>query len=51
MGGFGANTGGQKCLDTADNAENVVFIQEDLYLNEKPDQPVDYGHYLRKEQW
>ena len=40
----------RECLDTAEMAENVVFIRDDLYSNEKPDQPVDDGHYFRKEQ-
>ena len=40
----------RECLDTAEIAENVVFIRDDLYSNVKPDQPVDDGHYFRKEQ-
>ena len=40
----------RECLDTAEMAENVVFIRDDLYSNVKPDQPVDDGHYFRKEQ-
>ena len=40
----------RECLDTAERAENVVFIRDDLYSNVKPDQPVDDGHYFRKEQ-
>jgi hypothetical protein len=39
-----------ECLDTAEMAENVVFIRDDLYSNVKPDQPVDDGHYFRREQ-
>ena len=40
----------RECLDSAEMAENVIFIRDDLYSNMKPDQPVDDGHYFRKEQ-
>ena len=39
----------RECLDSAEMAENVIFIRDDLYSNVKPGQPVDDGHYFRKE--
>ena len=40
----------RECLDSAEMAENVIFIRDDLYSNVKPGQPVDDGHYFRKKQ-
>ena len=39
----------RECLDTF-NHEDVIFVKDDLYSNVKPDQPVDDGHYFRKDQ-
>eukprot|EP00092_Neocalanus_flemingeri_P018372 GFUD01019883.1.p1 GENE.GFUD01019883.1~~GFUD01019883.1.p1 ORF type:complete len:510 (+),score=167.39 GFUD01019883.1:228-1757(+) len=40
----------RECLDSAETPENVIFIRDELYSNVKPDQPVDDGHYFKREQ-
>jgi len=40
----------RECLDSADFLEDVIFVRDDLYSNVKPGQPVDDGHYFKKEQ-
>jgi len=37
----------RECLDSAELAENVLFISDDLYSNVKPGQRVDDGDYFR----